>query len=253
VVGLLIAVRRTARLLAALALGGTVLVAPGRAAALPASYFDDPTPRPAGSMAIVGDSLAVGYWAGLDDAVRQAGFGPFRMEARSARRSVVAIEGSTSGIDAIRHIRNDGFDARVWVVALGTNDINLTANSPGEPDRTITTVLDEIGPGHLVVWVNVHAGRSAANAASFNARLATIAAQRGDMHVADWATLAAANPDWIREDGVHNTARGAVERNRFVAAQALWAATTRPAPPAHRAGTPDPPVALLTPFRIRRR
>ena len=66
------------------------------------------------------------------------------------------------------------------------------------------------------------------------------------MHVADWATLAAANPDWIREDGVHNTARGAVERNRFVAAQALWAAMLHPAapaPPARRVGTPDPPVA----------
>lgn len=224
--------------------------------ALPASYFEDATPGPAGSLAIVGDSLTIGYWGGLDDTLRQAGFGPFRMEARSARRTVVPIEGSTSGIDAVRHIRQGGFDAAVWVVAVGTNDINLTAGTPGEPDRTIITMLDEIGPGRTVVWVNVHAGRSQANAAAFNARLAAIAAERPGMVVADWSTLAGTNPQWMREDGVHNTAEGAAQRNRFVAAQALWAvatAGTASMPTVRPARQREPIVSWVTPHRLRLR
>lgn len=217
--------RGTRLLTALLALAPVAMDAPP-AHALPASYLEETTAGPAGSLAIVGDSLTIGYWGGLDDALRAAGFGPFRMEARSARRTIVPIDGSTSGIDAVRHVRNDGFDARVWVVALGTNDVNPTSGKPGEPDRTILAMLDEIGPGHVVVWVNVHAGRSSANAAAFNARLAAIAAERPGMQVADWASLAAAHPEWMREDGVHNTAQGAVQRNRFVAAQALWASVT---------------------------
>lgn len=238
--------RRASLNLVALALSSAIGVSIGagidvnasRAHALPASYLEDATSRPAGSVAIVGDSLTVGYWAGLDDVVRTAGFGPFRLEARSARRTLVPIEGSTSGIDAVRHIRHDGFDARVWVVALGTNDINLTSNSPGEPDRTINAMLDEIGPGHLIVWVNVHAGRSSANAHVFNTRLAAVAAGRRDLYVADWSSLAQANPQWMREDGVHNTAEGAVQRNLFVVTQALWAAATTERPRATRPREP---------------
>lgn len=229
--------RRRARLLAALLALGPVAMDATPAHALPASYLEESTAGPAGSLAIIGDSLTIGYWGGLDDALRAAGFGPFRMEARSARRTIVPIEGSTSGIDAVRHVRSDGFDARVWVVALGTNDVNPTSGKPGEPDRTILAMLDEIGPGHVVVWVNVHAGRSSANAAAFNARLAAIAAERPGMWVADWASLAAVHPEWMRDDGVHNTAQGAVQRNRFVAAQALWAAATTATP----AATPPRP------------
>lgn len=247
--------RRRVRLLAALLALGPVAMNASPAQALPASYLAEPTAGPAGSLAIIGDSLTIGYWAGLDDDLRAAGFGPFRMEARSARRTIVPLDGSTSGIDAVRHVRNDGFDARVWVVALGTNDVNLTAGRPGEPDRTIVAMLDEIGPGHVVVWVNVHAGRSSVNAAAFNARLAAIAAQRPGMWVADWASLAATRPEWMRDDGVHNTATGAVQRNRFVAAQARWAAATVRAPATAIRPNParDPLVSWRTPLGTRLR
>lgn len=224
--------------LAAALLAATLAVVPTTAHALPASYLEDAAPRPAGSLAVVGDSLTIGYWGGLDDALRQAGFGPFRMEARSARRTLVPIEGSTSGIDAVRHVRHDGFDPTVWVVALGTNDINPSARTPGEADRVITTMLDEIGPGHLVVWVNVWASGSDANAVAFNERLAAIAQQRPGVYVADWHGAVAANRHWMRDDGVHTTMDGAVQRNRFVVAQALWAAATttpqRPVSPGPR-------------------
>jgi lysophospholipase L1-like esterase len=197
----------------------------GRAAALPASYVVDTVPRPAGGVAIVGDSLTVSFLSGLPNVLRFAGFGPFQIEARSARRTVVSIKGSTSGIDGVRHIRASGFDPPLWVIALGTNDANLTARSPGATDMTIVAMLNEIGPGHRVVWVNTFAARSTANARAFNDRLQAIAATRSNLTVADWYSFAAAHRSWIREDGVHPTMTGAVQRNAFVVQQAVLART----------------------------
>lgn len=202
--------------------------APNSAAALPASYVVDTEQRMAGAVAIVGDSLTVSYIAGLPATLRSAGFGPFQIEARSARRTLVPLPGVTAGIDGVRHIRASGFDPPLWVIALGTNDVNLTARPPGAADLTIVALLDEIGPGHRVLWVNTFAARSDANARSFNARLAAIAATRANVTVADWYSFAADNRQWIRDDGVHPTATGAVQRNEFVVQQAFAA---RPVPP----------------------
>jgi hypothetical protein len=224
----------------------------GSVAALPASYVVDNETRHAGGVAIVGDSLTVSFLTGLPPALRFAGFGPFQIEARSARRTLVPIAGSTSGIDGVRHIRASGFDPPLWVIALGTNDANLTARSPGATDMTIVAMLNEIGPGHRVVWVNTFAARSDGNARSFNARLLAIAATRPDLVIADWYTFADAHRDWILDDGVHPTMPGAVQRNAFVAQQASAAriapipAPAAPQPAAPQPAAPQPTVTQPT-------
>lgn len=205
------------------------IATPAGAHALPASYVVDEQPRMGGAVAIVGDSLTVSFIAGLPGSLRRAGFGPFQIEARSARRTVIPLPGVTAGIDGVRHIRASGFDPPLWVIALGTNDVNLTAHPMGAADLTIVAMLDEIGPGHRVLWVNTFAARSDANARSFNTRLAAIAATRPNVTVADWYSLASGNRQWIRDDGVHPTAAGAVQRNEFVVEQA-FAARPVPAP-----------------------
>lgn len=232
--------QRRWRLAVAGVLAVTALTAPTPAAALlPASYVVDTQPRMAGAVAIVGDSLTVSYIAGLPATLRSAGFGPFQIEARSARRTIVGLPGVTPGIEGVRHIRSSGFDPPLWVIALGTNDINPTARPVGAADLTIVALLDEIGPGHRVVWVNTFAARSDANARAFNERLAQLAATRPNLVIADWYSLASDNRQWIRDDGVHPTATGAVQRNEFVVRQAFAARPAPPAPPAR-----DPIVRL---------
>ncbi len=198
-------------------------------------------------MAIVGDSLTISYWGGLPASFKAQSFGPFQMEARSARRTTVALTGSTSGIDGVRRIRASGFDPPLWVVALGTNDMNITVKTPGATDAIINTMLDEIGPGRRVVWVNVYARGSLANSQAFNARLAAIAVQRPMMTVADWYSLVAAHPSWLVADGVHPNATGALQRNIFVAAQAASAQGARQLGPQSTAGAPVGAVTRFVP------
>ena len=194
---------------------------PQEVSARPASYYVDSTVGVMGPVALVGDSLTISSWYGLPGEFVRQGWGPFQLEARSARRALVPSSIATSGIEGIRHIRSSGFDAPVWVVALGTNDMNVVAAQPGGAVGLINTVLDEIGPGHRVVWVNVYASGFLANSVQFNAALNDVAAIRPTLTVADWFTLIQAHPEWLYPDGIHPNATGAAERNQFVAREAL--------------------------------
>ncbi len=149
------------------------------------------------------------------------GFGPFQMEARSGRRTILSTSLATSGIDGVRHIRRSGFDPDLWVIALGTNDLNISVPTTGATDALINAMLDEIGPGHRVVWVNAYTTKSSVNAAAFNDRLLAVSQLRPMMVVADWSSLAAEHPDWISFDGVHTSPMGADQRNEWLAATAL--------------------------------
>ncbi len=185
--------------------------------ALEASFYADPTPRPAGGVALIGDSTTYSYFDGVPQSLVAEGWGPFQLEARSGRRTVFTLPGATSGLDAVRRIRAGGFDPPVWIVGLGTNDVNVVARTPGGPDALIATMLAEIGPGRSVVWVNVYSHDDPATTAAFNAALDRAAALSPSFHVADWFTLANANPEWFYADGIHTNLVGAVARNAFVA------------------------------------
>jgi lysophospholipase L1-like esterase len=237
-------VRRALLIIVTLFMSG---VAAAPADALTTWYFADATTRSSGPMAIVGDSLTISYWNGLPGSFRSQGFGPFQMEARSNRRTTAGSGSATSGLDAVRRIRGSGFDPPLWVVALGTNDLDATAAVPGATDALINAMLDEIGPGHRVLWVNVYSGSSLPNSRAFNERLSAVAAQRPMMTVADWYSLVAAHPGWLVTDGIHPNSTGAVQRNIFVAAQAALARGARQFGPQSTAGSPVGGVARFVP------
>ncbi len=210
--------RRALRPLIVAALATAVVQVPrSSSAAVPGSLYVDPTMRPSGAVALVGDSLTYSYWSALPKPFRDNRWGPFELEARSARRTLVTTSIATSGVDAIRRIRATGFDPVTWVVALGTNDMNITYHAAGATDALIDGLMAELGRGHRVIWVNVYARDFPAQTRAFNAALSKATARHRNLAVADWNGLVVAHPNWIGSDGVHPTLAGAEARNAWVA------------------------------------
>jgi hypothetical protein len=195
----------------------------------------DATQRAQGGIAVVGDSLTVAYFAGLDDALRAQQWGPIAIEARSGRRTLVSNYthqwSASSGIDAIRRLRSTGFDSSIWIVALGTNDISHLAGDPVASDALIDTVMAEIGAGRRVVWVNVFSLSisAKAHAIELNARLANATTRHPLLSIADWFSLASANLSWF-VDNLHTNLAGAIARNAFVSQAALMPRCQPPIP-----------------------
>lgn len=189
--------------------------------AVPASFYRDDVARGNGAIALIGDSLTYAYWAGLPSSFVAEDWGPFQLEARSGRFTTTTTEAATSGLDAVRSVRAGGFDPPVWIIALGTNDLALTYGVPGATATLIDTMMDEIGPGHSVVWVNVYKKGSVAKAVAFNNELTAATGRYPDLVIADWFTVISAHPEWLQDDGVHNNVAGAIARNEFVANAAL--------------------------------
>jgi lysophospholipase L1-like esterase len=202
---------------AALVMVAVLLVARPSSAAVQGSLHIDRTVRANGAIAMVGDSLTYSYWSALPGSFRAQQWGPFALEARSARRTLVTTSIATSGVEGIRRIRATGFDPDTWIIALGTNDMNITYQTPGATDALIDALMAELGNGHHVVWVNVYARDFPAQTRAFNAALTAAMRRHANLAVADWYGLVMAHPNWIGADGIHPTLAGAEARNSWVA------------------------------------
>lgn len=199
------------------------LLSSSNTSALPASFYRDNVSRANGALALVGDSLTYAYWSGLPSSFVAENWGPFQLEARSGRFTTTTTTDATSGLDAVRRIRAGGFDPAVWIIALGTNDLSLTYGVPGATAALIDTMMNEIGAGHRVVWVNVYNRNSLTKAIAFNDELQAATQRHPDLEIADWFSVVSAHPEWMYTDGVHNNLAGAIARNEFVAHAALVA------------------------------
>ena len=187
-----------------------------------------------GPVVVIGDSLTYVRAGELETALEAAGFGPAWIDALPGRRlleqKVVLGYPVSSGLDAIAAAHASGVRPAVWVVALGTNDIDIV-RSPREQREMIRTILRAIGPGETVVWVDVWAPSSAAASQVFDRSLESVAATRPTMSVSRWSTQAQAHPTWFTWDGIHNTIDGQRTRNSHlveaaVSATAAWPSTT---------------------------
>ncbi|MCU1427892.1 MAG: hypothetical protein JWL83_1892 [Actinomycetia bacterium] len=163
------------------------------------------------SVALVGDSLSAQSVLNERVALDNAGWRTVTINAQPGR-SVRAVQPASatvpsSGIAAVREIRASGSDPHTWIIELGTNDVSITRNDAGAIRGVIDQMLSEIGPGHRVVWVNIHRGDDLASSATFNHVLAQVAAERNDVVVADWAAQAT-TPGYLITDGIHLTLAG---------------------------------------------
>jgi lysophospholipase L1-like esterase len=168
------------------------------------------TPAPdAAAIAIVGDSLTLQARKAGQRALEAAGWRVVVIDAQMGRRINVQTSGPpTSGLTAVQAIRATYGDPLTWVIELGTNDAPMIGDDARALRRPINALLDEIGPGHRFVWVNVHHGPRPAAAAAFNRVLEEVASLRTDLVVADWAARAWLS-GYLVTDGVHLTPYGA--------------------------------------------
>lgn len=107
--------------------------------------------------------------------------------------------------------------ARVWVVALGTNDGPDARRIRGYVNRSLRMA----GPHRKVVWLTV---RRPGGYARVNRMLRHLDRHSDRLHLIDWARITARNPRLLAGDGVHATARGYRIRGALIARTALYLA-----------------------------
>jgi hypothetical protein len=183
-----------------------------------------------GRVALVGDSLSAQSSALETARLEEAGWGPIVINALAGRRILHDPDITTpyAGVEAVKEVRAAGPDPYTWIVELGTNDVVYTGNDAAALLPRIEAMLDAIGPGHRIVWINVRYGMDLAASATFNQLLAQVAGQRDDMVVGDWASEATKGNNLI-PDGTHLSPTG-LDAFARVVTETANAAVFTPAP-----------------------
>ncbi|HRD99713.1 MAG TPA: hypothetical protein PLV68_00350 [Ilumatobacteraceae bacterium] len=197
---------------------------------------------------MIGDSLTYASLPYQADELRKAGWSDPVVDGYGARSIRFKIPSDPhTGLDAVTDLRRAHGDADDWIVALGQNDSGLYP--PTEYPGVIREMLDHIGTGHRVMWVNIYAPADRSRQAAWNAALDQVAAERPDQLVVyDWASVAAGNRSWQLPDKVHYTDFGTRQRSRHVAAAATQVlGISRPSSLGAPAPQPYGPSARLTP------
>jgi lysophospholipase L1-like esterase len=168
-------------------------------------------------VSMIGDSLTTGSMPYQLEALSTVGWQRAAVDAyvsRSIRGKVKADR--HTGLTSVDAIRATTGDSDVWVVALGTNDAGIYPKS--KHAELINTMMDRIGGGHYVIWVNIYLPEKRMRQENWNAALDAAAFERpGEMFVLDWATLAAENREWIGVDGIHCSSKGYLHRATAIA------------------------------------
>jgi hypothetical protein len=134
-----------------------------------------------GHVTAVGDSVMLDYQEPL-----QTSIAGINVTASVSRQW-------SDGEAILRTLKADGLLGADVIVALGTNG-PIT-------DTDFDDMMSILGGASRVVFVNVHVDRPWQD--PNNAVLASGAARYPNVVIADWATLAAQNPQWFGADGTH--------------------------------------------------
>ncbi|MEP7048574.1 MAG: hypothetical protein ABI949_17920 [Ilumatobacteraceae bacterium] len=181
------------------------------------AFASDPTVAASGRVSLVGDSLTMGTLPFQEDAFANAGWARSTIDAHGSRgvRTKVRSDHHT-GLTAVDGIRRAVGDSEVWVIALGSNDAGIYSKDK-QPDL-IRMMMDKIGTGHAVMWVNIYLPRTPPRQQFWNSALDLVAAERSDeMFVYDWASMAEQEDRWLAHDKVHYSRIGYKYRSTAIA------------------------------------
>ena len=156
------------------------------------------------SVAMIGDSITVGAREPLTRMFAAADLQVIALDAENGRRIAVGSGAVASGIDVAGVVAAASPAPDLWVVALGTNDVQQY--SPDEFASLVSELLAEIPGGAPVVWVDVHIDQAVDVCARFNTALSTALGARGGAVVAPWSAIAPT--DGALSDGIHPTNTG---------------------------------------------
>lgn len=201
------------------------------------------------SVTMIGDSLTAGSLPYQRAAFLAAGFSTAVVSGYGSRGIATKVTADPyTGLTAVEALRSANGDTPYWVVALGTNDSGIYGSA--KYADLIRRMMDAIGPGHLVMWVNTYLPTMATRQGNWNAALATVAAEReGEMLVYDWASLAAQHSGWLSSDSIHYTGTGYAQRSTAVAG-ASWSMVPTTASASATSSAPSTDAATLTSTRV---
>jgi hypothetical protein len=145
------------------------------------------TTRPAGPGFDVGHVTAIG------DSVMLDYQDPLQTSIPGVNVNASVSRQWSAGESILQTMKADGQLGADVIVALGTNG-PIT-------DADFDNMMAILGGASRVVFVNVHVDRAWQD--PNNAVLANGATRYPNVVVADWATLAAQNPQWFGSDGTH--------------------------------------------------
>jgi lysophospholipase L1-like esterase len=174
------------------------------------------SPSAGGRISVIGDSLTEGTLRYQADAFAAVGWNQSTIDAHNSRgvRTKVKADPHT-GLTAVDAVRESSGEPDVWVIALGTNDAGIF--SKDKHADLIREMLDHIGSGHSVMWVNIYLPDARKRQVAWNSALAEVASERPDeLIVFDWASLAQ-NQRWMANDLVHCTGKGYQHRATAIA------------------------------------
>lgn len=174
----------------------------------------------ADQLGVIGDSLTAEMieYGLLQPALEALGWdsGNLRMDGLSGRPIESGGTGSTT--DVVKDWRAEGFDPRVWLIALGTNN---SADSDAEWSADIRAVLDEIGSGpagnYTIYWVTTgYQDAGEYHEQEFEDVVREIAKDYPDVTVADYSEFLEPyrdDPKWDSwwSDPVHHSESGYAE------------------------------------------
>ncbi|MBK5332406.1 MAG: hypothetical protein JJD93_10570 [Ilumatobacteraceae bacterium] len=168
-------------------------------------------------VSVIGDSLTIGTMPYQSEAFAELGWRHAEIDAYNSRGIRTKLKKDQhTGLTSVDAIRATSGDSDFWVVALGSNDAGIYAKA--KHAEVIGLMMDKIGSGHTVMWVNIYLPKALPRQENWNSALSTVAEERGaEMFVFDWASLAEKNPQWLAHDQIHCNNKGYVQRASAIA------------------------------------
>ena len=183
--------------------------------------ISDPTVRAYGPVMFIGDSTSSLRYRTMKREMAAFGLGPFRLDLQPGRSISRNFRGKPSAVASVRSARAEGFDPPTYVIALGYPDIIRWENN-SRPTKTVPAIrelviplLDEIGDDRFIAFFDLYSVRRT-SAGTFNVAIKSLAAERPNLHIVDWSSLARRHRRWHKSDGYHYNYVGAKERTNFI-------------------------------------
>lgn len=156
------------------------------------------------TVVMIGDSITVGSEPALTSAFQQLGFDEIVIQAQNSKRTAVSSSDNTSGVRIAEGLVALEPDAdrsgELWVVALGTNDIDQYAEA--DIGAFVDEMLAVVPAESPLVWVDTYFRDRPDGAAAVNAVIRERVAARGNAVVAAWSGVAGGE-GVLRSDGLH--------------------------------------------------
>jgi lysophospholipase L1-like esterase len=159
---------------------------------------------------MIGDSITHGSSDELRTGFASLGFPDAIIEAQQDKRMTAGNDSNPAGADIARYVVGadpDGeHEDELWVVALGTNDINQYG-SLDDIGTQVDELLAAIPEDAAVLWVNTFYAGSDGGDGEVNLMIADRLEQRGNAAIVPWSSYATGD-GVLTGDGVHPTAFG---------------------------------------------